>query len=622
MDANSKLRTLNDVFFQAVERNQSRVMLFERSTPAARGSRSHWQAISSAELYRRVMGVVQELGRLGISRGDRVAIVAENRPEWTIADFAILLRGAVTVPVYPTLTAGQISYLLRHSGATIAFVSNAEQLEKLRSIQSETFVEQIILMDEASPQRAKDGRAGDTGPEFSEPDVLSMPALMAAGPVQRSPELDALGKAISPDDLATIIYTSGTTGVPKGAMLTHGNIAANISASLQALQLRGTDLAISFLPLSHITARHVDLAELYRGVVIAYCPVIDELPRILRELHPTLFVAVPRVYEKIYNKVQRDVGRGFKRRIYEWALSVGRSHLATVVSGRRPSSLAWKLANLLVFSKVSAAMGGRIRLYASGGAPLSKELAEWYAQIGIVILEGYGLTETSPVIAVNTPGTCKLGTVGRPVSNVEVRIAPDGELLVRGPSVFQGYWNSPEETAAAFEDDWFKTGDIAILGPDGYLSITDRKKDLIKTSGGKFIAPQPIENSFKSFPYIAEAVLIGERRRFASVVLFPGFAALEQWASETGILWNTRAELVANPQVEALYAGILEQVNRGLAQFQQLKKFLLAAEEPSIADGTLTPTFKLRRRNVEALYQEEIEKLYTDPAPLDAAHSG
>ena len=599
MNPNPKLRTLTDIFFQVVERNQSRVMLFERG--------AHWQAISSSELYRRVMGVVQELGRCGVSRGHRVAIMAENRPEWTIADFAILLRGAVTVPIYPTLTGWQVSHLLRHSGATIAFVSTSEQLAKLRSIQAETFVEQIFMMDEPPPESP----------------ALSMPALMDAGPAQRSPKLDALVNPVAPEDLATIIYTSGTTGVPKGAMLTHGNIAANISLSLEAFELHAeTDLAISFLPLSHITARHVDFAELYRGVTIAYCPVIDELPRILRQLHPTFFVAVPRVYEKIYNKVQHDVGTGFRRRIYEWATSVGRAHLPEVVSGRRPSSLAWKLANRLVFSKVADGMGGSVRTYVSGGAPLAKELAEWYAQLGIVIHEGYGLTETSPVIAVNTPGACKLGTVGRPLSNIDLRIATDGELLVRGPSIFQGYWDSPEETASAFEGDWFKTGDIASLDAEGYLSITDRKKDLIKTSGGKFIAPQPIENSFKASPYIAEAVLIGERRRFVSVVLFPAFAALEEWAREAEISWRSRAELVSNPQVEALYEGIVEQANRRLAQFQQLKKFLLASEEPSIAEGTLTPTLKLRRRNVEARYQEEIEKLYLDPAPIDAAHSG
>jgi long-chain acyl-CoA synthetase len=594
MIANPKPRTLADIFFQVLDRNQSRVMLFERD--------SQWHAISSSSFYRRVMGVVQELRRQGISRNDRVAILAENRPEWTIADFAILLSGAVTVPIYATLTAGQISYLLRHSGAKTAFVSSSIQLAKLQSIQPETFVENIILMDEPSQQSSG----------------LSMQALMNAGPEQRVPELDALARAITPDDLATIIFTSGTTGVPKGAMLTHGNIASNLSVSLDAFELHAEDLAVSFLPLSHITARHVDFAELYRGVTIAYCPLIDDLPRVLRQLHPTFFVAVPRVYEKIYNKVQREIATGFKNRVYRWAMSVGRAHLQEVLAGRRPSSLAWRLANHLVFSKVLDGMGGRVRIFISGGAPLGRELGDWYAQIGIFIHEGYGLTETSPVIAVNSPLARKLGTVGQPLPNVEVRIASDGELLVRGPSIFQGYWNMPEETAAAFEGGWFKTGDIAHLDDEDFLSITDRKKDLIKTSGGKFIAPQPIENSLKSSCFIAEAAILGDRRRFVSVVIIPAFAALEAWAAQTGISFQSREELVANPHVQALYEGIVGQINHNHAQFEQLKKFLVVPEELSVENGTLTPTLKLRRRSLEARYQEEIERLYASSSPVDA----
>jgi long-chain acyl-CoA synthetase len=365
----------------------------------------------------------------------------------------------------------------------------------------------------------------------------------------------------------------------------------------------------------------VDFAELYRGVTIAYCPVIDDMPRVLRELHPTFFVAVPRVYEKIHNKVQRDVSTGFKKRIYDWAISVGRAHVDEVLAGRRPASPAWWLANRLVFSKVRDGMGGRIRTFISGGAPLGKELAEWYAQIGIVIHEGYGLTETSPVIAVNTPSARKLGTVGRPLTNIELRIASDGELLVRGPSVFHGYWNMPAETAAAFEGDWFKTGDIAHLDADGFLSVTDRKKDLIKTSGGKFIAPQPIENSLKSSSFIAEAAVIGDRRRFVAVILIPAFAALEEWALQNGIAFQSREELVVDPQVQSLYQEIVEQINQNLAQFEQLKKFLLVSEELSIEDGTLTPTLKLRRRNLEERYKEEIEQLYAGSAAFDAART-
>ena len=596
MNAQPKPRTLADIFFQIVDRDQSRVMLFERD--------SQWHPISSSGLYRRVMGVVQELRRRGITHGDRVAILSENRPEWAIADFAILLLGAATVPIYATLTAEQISFLLRHSGARIAFVSTAAQFEKLRSIQPDTFVETVILMDEPAPE---DGS-------------LSMPALMAAGPEQRVPELDALANSITPDDLATLIYTSGTTGVPKGAMLTHGNIASNLSLSLDEFDLRiDTDLAVSFLPLSHITARHVDFAELYRGVTVAYCPFIEEMPRVLRQLHPTFFVAVPRVYEKIYNQVQRGVATGFKKAVYRWAMSVGRAHLGQVLAGKRPSSLTWKLANRLIFSKVLEAMGGNVRIFISGGAPLGKELALWYAEIGLIVYEGYGLTETSPVIAVNSPRAYKLGTVGRPLSNIEVRIAEDGELLVRAPSVFKGYWNMPEESRAAFDCDWFRTGDIANLDADGFLSITDRKKDLIKTSGGKFIAPQPIENSLKANRFIAEAAILGDRRRFPAVVIVPAFAALEEWAAQNAIRFHSRHELVGSPQVQSLYEDIVAQVNRNLARFERLKKILLIPEELSIENGTLTPTLKLRRRNVEARYKEQIEKLYADATPADSA---
>jgi long-chain acyl-CoA synthetase len=589
MEAKPKPRTLADIFFQIVERNQPRVMLYEKG--------KEWHSISSSSLYRRVMGVVRALRERGISHGDRVAILAENRPEWTIADFAILIAGAATVPIYATLTAEQISFLLRHSGAKTAFVSTEMQLSKLRAIQSETFVESIIMMDSTAPNSS----------------TVSMSAIMDAGPSQRVPELDALAKEIDPDDLATLIYTSGTTGVPKGVILTHGNIASNLSVSLDEFDFRAdSDLAVSFLPLSHITARHVDFAELYRGVTIAYCPLIEDLPRVLRHLQPTIFVAVPRVYEKIYNQVQRGVAAGLKKQVYRWAMSVGWAHLDLIVAGERPKSLVWKLANRLFFSKVLAAMGGRVRIFISGGAPLGRELAEWYAEIGLLIHEGYGLTETSPVIAVNSPRACKLGTVGRPLRNIQVRIAYDGELLVRGPSVFKGYWNMPEETAAAFEDDWFKTGDIAVLDADGFLAITDRKKDLIKTSGGKFIAPQPIENSLKSNAFVAEAAILGERRRFPAVVIIPAFAVLEDWAAQKHVAFSSRRQLVADPRVQSLYEGIVEQINQNLARFERLKKVLVVPEELSIENGTLTPTMKLRRRNVEMLYKEEIERLYAD----------
>jgi long-chain acyl-CoA synthetase len=331
----------------------------------------------------------------------------------------------------------------------------------------------------------------------------------------------------------------------------------------------------------------------------------------LQEIRPTLFIGVPRVYEKVHNQILLKMV-GVKRRIFEWALSVGKKYREQVLHDETPSALSWKLANKLVYSKIREGVGGRARLFISGGAPLGRELAAWYADLGIRIDEGYGLTETSPVIAVNVPGSHRLGTVGKVLDNLEVKMAADGEVLVRGPSVFKGYWNMPEETAASFEDDWFKTGDIGHLDDDGYLSITDRKKDLIKTSGGKFIAPQPIENSFKTNVFVGEAAVVGDKRKFASVLIVPNFPVLEEWAAAHEISFSSRKELVRSSQVKALYQGVVDELNSHLAQFEKLKKFLLLPEELSIADGTLTPSMKLRRRHLEQRYHRQIEAMYAE----------
>jgi len=452
------LRTLNDIFFAVVDRDDPRVMMHREAI--------EWIGISSHEFYRDVAGVASALRGWGISQGDRVAILSENRPEWTIADFATLLLGAVVVPIYATLTAEQTAYILRDAGVRVVFVSTEKQLQKVLAILDRTPVEKVVVMDAVETSRA-----------------AHMYRLMQAGPQERAPQLDAAARSIGPEDLATIIYTSGTTGIPKGVMLTHGNMASNIFCSLQGFGVGPGEISISFLPLSHVTARHVDFAMLYHGVALAYLPFVHQLPQALLEVHPTIFLAVPRVYEKIHAQVDQKA-KGFpKEWIYRWALAVGRTHRSEILAAQTPESLIWKLANRVVYSQVNAGMGGRAKVFISGGAPLGRELAEWYANIGIRIHEGYGLTETSPVIAVNTPNAHKLGTVGRPLANVEVGIAEDGEILVRGPSVFKGYWNKPEETQNAFVDGWFKTGDIGSIDADGFLSITDRKKDLIKTSG-------------------------------------------------------------------------------------------------------------------------------------------
>jgi long-chain acyl-CoA synthetase len=581
------LQTLNDILLTVCKNRRDRVMLQRQALG--------WAPISSTEIYRSVVGVARALESWGVRKGDRVAILSENRPEWTIADFAALALGAVTVPVYSTQTAEQTAFLLNDSGARVIAVSTKHQLEKILTVQRHTPVERILVMDAVETAHA-----------------VPMQGLMLQEPDGIAPEFDARSRSIGPDDLATIIYTSGTTGTPKGAMLTHGNMASNVACSMEAFGF-GTkeEVSVSFLPLSHVTARHVDFALLYRGVVLAYCPDIAQLPQALAEVQPNIFIGVPRVYEKIRQQVVLKATGFPAGAVYRWALSVGRDHRAETMAGTKPATLSWKIADRLVFSKVRAGMGGKAEEFISGGAPLGKELAEWYADMGIAIDEGYGLTETSPVIAVNTPTTHKLGTVGKPLPNLEVQIAEDGEVLVRGPSVFKGYWNRPEETRDAFVDGWFKTGDIGQLDSDGYLSITDRKKDLIKTSGGKFIAPQPIESSLKLNPLIGTAVVIGDRRKFPAVLIAPHFPVLEDWARANQVDIASRQTLVAHVKVQALYEGIVEEMNQNLARFEKLKRVLIVAEEFSAADGTMTHSFKVRRRGIEERYQALIEKMYT-----------
>ena len=580
------IQTLNDILLAVRQSHRERVML-QREVLG-------WIPISSIELYRKVVGVSRALESWGIRKGDRVAILSENRPEWTITDFAALALGAVTVPIYSTQTAEQTAFILNDSGARIVAVSTKNQLEKVLTVQPHTPVERILVMDAVETAHA-----------------VHVQSLTLQGPTDPDPEFDARSRSITSDDLATIIYTSGTTGTPKGAMLTHGNMASNIACSLDGFALSSKEeVSVSFLPLSHVTARHVDFALLYRGVTLAYCSDLARLPEAILEVRPSIFVAVPRVYEKIRKQVILKATGFPKSAIYRWALKVGRAHQSEILDEAQPTATSWKIANRLLFCKVRSGMGGNAYEFISGGAPLGRELAEWYADIGIRIHEGYGLTETSPVIAVNSPKAHRLGTVGKPLSNVEVRIAGDGEVLVRGPSVFKGYWNRPEETRDAFTDGWFKTGDIGNLDSDGFLSITDRKKDLIKTSGGKFIAPQPIENSLKLNPLIGAAVVLGDRRKFPAALIAPHFPVLEDWARANKIEFASRQELVDHAKVQALYQGIVDELNQGLARFEKLKRVLLVAEEFSAADGTLTHTFKVRRRGIESRYREMIDGMY------------
>lgn len=592
------LKSLNDVFFRASSRGDDPVM-------QSRDAAGNWQSISSRQLYQRVRALSSALATWGIGKGDRVALLSENRWEWAVTDFAVLALGAVDVPLYATLTADQIAIMLADSGARIIFVSSAQQYEKVAAVRARTSIEKIIVMDR-EPKVPLALWFGDL-----------MPAESAADKghnLQRDPEFDRRAYDVQPDDLATIIYTSGTTGESKGAMLTHGNIAANLNHSTTAFGWDEKHSSISFLPLSHITARHLDYALFCYGAVLAYCPQFDLLPQAMREVRPTIFVGVPRVYEKIRHEVLRRSGESRVRgSLLHWALRRGGKNGDVVMRGETPDSRAWKLANRLVFTKIREAFGGRVIHFISGGAPLGMDTANWFIQAGIRIFEGYGLTETSPVIALNTVQAYRIGSVGKVLPNVDVKLAEDNELLVRGPSVFPGYWHKPGQTAETFTaDGWFKTGDIAQIDQDSFLFITDRKKELIKTSGGKMIAPQPVENKLKADVLVGHACVVGDKHKFAAVLLSPNFQALEAWAKTKTIEAKDRKALVAHPQVLALYQEIVDQVNATLASFETLKRLHLVADEWTLETGELTPSMKLKRRVILDRYAAEIAHIYAD----------
>jgi long-chain acyl-CoA synthetase len=588
------LSSVNDVFVRATGRGDQTVMLWQDAN-------GEWKPITSNELYGRVRALAEVFRGWGVTKGDRVALLSENRWEWPVTDFATLAIGGVDVPLYPTLTPEQIGYMLRDSGAKVAVLSSRAQYDKLAAAGDLPDLEHVVVMDAGEYDNAE-----------------SFPTLMlgAKEKEQRDAGFDALRSEAKPKDLATIIYTSGTTGEPKGVMLTHGNLASNVNFSTGELGLSERDSCISFLPLSHVTARHTDYALLCHGVRLAYCPKFDQLAVAMKAVKPTIFLAVPRVYEKIRQAVEaKSAASPVKLKILQWALGVGKKHRAETLEGKKPGSLSWKIADALVFSKIREAFGGRAEVFISGGAPLGMDSAGWFADVGIRIFEGYGLTETSPVIAVNHPEEHRIGTVGKALKNVECRFAEDGELEVKGPSVFVGYWKKEKETAEAFTSDgWFRTGDIGNIDKDGFLSITDRKKELLKTSGGKLIAPQPIENKLKANVLVGQAALVGDKHKFACVLISPNFAALEGWAKGQGVSTGDHAALVKDAKVVKAYQEIVDKVNMGLANFESMKRMSIVSEEWSVEDGTLTPSMKLKRRVVEQKYAKEIGEFYSDEA--------
>jgi long-chain acyl-CoA synthetase len=559
-----------------------------------------------------VRALAARLAAWGVVKGDRVALLSENRWEWPVTDFAVLALGAVDVPLYTTLTAEQVGYMLRDCGAKVVVVSSWEQAEKVHAAGELPALERIVVMDKG----VMDELTSQT-PDVGHPVSWMGELLEGAVAMQsRDAEFDARVRSVQPEDLATIIYTSGTTGEPKGVMLTHGNMASNLCYSSREFDFSEKDSCISFLPLSHVTARHLDYVLMLEHVTMAHCPHFNQITVAMKQVRPTILVAVPRVYEKIRQAVEGK-SHGVKKAILNWALSVGKKHRAEALAGKQPGGLGWKLANKLVFGKIRAAFGGRVWLFVSGGAPLGMDTAGWFADVGIRILEGYGLTETSPLIALDTPKRHRIGTVGRVLESVEARFAPDGELEVRGPSVFHGYWQKPTETAEVFtEDGWFRTGDIGKIDAEGFLTITDRKKELLKTSGGKLIAPQPIEGKLKAHVLVGNAALVGDKHKFACVLISPNFAILESWARVKGVVYPTgdRKALVQVPQVVARYQRIVNDVNATLAPFETIKRLAVVADEWTVEGDELTPSMKLKRRVVEKQYAAEIAEFYKDEA--------
>jgi long-chain acyl-CoA synthetase len=568
-----------------------------------------WRDISSEEVRRAVEELSMGLRALGVEKGDRVALLSENRPEWAYVDLATLCAGAADVPIYPNLLAAQVLYVLNDSQAKVAFASNAAQVRKLVEVRERApHLQHVIRFDEPAVEG-----------------TLSLDDVRARGREALARDREAVKRRageVRPGDLATLIYTSGTTGDPKGVMLTHDNIVSNVHGALAAFGDFGIhDVALSFLPLCHIferTGGHYLMLQ--QGVTIAYAESVEKVPANMTEVRPTLMLSVPRLYEKMYARISEKVAAdsAVKQRIFRWAVGVGRRVFQARLDKRAVGPVLraqHRLADRLVFGTIRERTGGRLRLFVSGGAPLSREIAEFFGAVGLIILEGYGLTETSPVIAVNRPDKMKPGSVGPLLKGVEVKIAADGEILTRGPHVMKGYYNKPEATAEVIDaEGWFHTGDVGLVDSEGFLVITDRKKDIIVTSGGKNIAPQPIESVLKTHPLVAEIVMIGNKRNFPSALVVPNFDNLEKWAREHAVPAASREELVRDPKVIALYDATIAELSKNLAQFERIKRIALLPREFSLESGELTPTLKVKRRVVEQKYKDVIDRLYEDAA--------
>lgn len=563
-----------------------------------------YKPVSMEEFGQKVRHFALGLKALGFGAGDKLIILSENRPEWVMTDVATLCLGGISVPIYTTLSPEQIKYIINDSDAKVVVCSNKELWDKIRAIKNELpLVSQFITFLGDAPQGVK---TFDEILELGKQKVQEEPGLF-----------EQLALAVKPSDVASIIYTSGTTGEPKGVMLTHSNFVSNVTSVSSILPISSVDTILSFLPLSHSYERTVTFALLYLGCTIGYAESIDTVAENMLEVRPTIIPTVPRMLEKIYARVMDNVLSSSipKRKMFFWALKTGKEYSLRQLD-KKPISgiLRFKrnVAHRLVFSKIIQKTGGRIRFFVSAAAPLSKDIAEFFYAIGVVILEAYGLTETSPAVSFNTFEFNKLGTIGKPIPGVEVRIADDGEILIKGPNVMKGYYKKEEETKEAIREGWFYSGDIGYMDEDGFLVITDRKKDIIVTAGGKNVAPQQIENLLKTNPYVTTAVAVGDKRRFISALIVPDFEKLEEYAKLNEIAYTDRSDLVAKDEIVDFVLSEVKKSLKDLASYETVKKIALLDRDFEIVEGEITPTLKVKRNIIEKKYVGLIESLYEE----------
>ena len=591
--------TINQMVQNTIEQHGSESALSYKAD-------KQYQGISYTTLAERIKHFCLGLTELGLQKGDRVALLSENRPEWAITDLATLAGGGVTVPMFSTLTSAQVEYIVRDSGAKILCLSSERQLEKIKAFDANvpTSLQHIIIFDDLQDDSVRTfDQVCELGQQVENGDQI----------YQQTSE------AVEPDDLASIIYTSGTTGDPKGAMLTHSNFMSNVQAAMGIVTITPDDVFLSFLPLSHVFERMGGhYLPLSGGAKIAYAESLFTIRQDMQEVRPTIMMSVPRLYEGMHERIIRSVkeGSAVKQKIFHWSVGVGAKVSQAIQQKKKPSpilSLKANIANKLVFQKLKAVTGGRLRFFVSGGAPLSKAIAEFFHSAGILILEGYGLTETSPVISVNCPDRWKFGTVGPVVPGVEVEIAEDGEILSRGPHIMQGYFNKPGDTAEAIDSDgWFHTGDIGEIDEEGFLTITDRKKNILILSNGKNVAPQPIENQLKQSPYISEIMLLGDQRSIVTALIVPSFDEIKEYAQEHQLETEDVAALLQTPEIQRLIRGEINEYSTDFADFERVRMFILLEEEFTQESGDMTPTLKLKRQVIMEKHKAAIERMYGD----------